>query len=196
MVLVLDYLGRRVVFAADSVIPQWRKIYERRGNQTLECDVLAVPHHGGLVEGTGADLDWMYDRAVQCDVAVFSVGTVLRPKHPRAEVVAKLCSIGATVVCTELTSQCHKQPQALKPGVLQPQVHLGRAMNAPKQSYIACAGTVMATISDGKIEIDRLSSHQIAVDRLATNPTGEKCPLCRLPALSASATLAVSRSKS
>lgn len=132
MVFVLDYLGRRVVFAADSVIPQWRKIYERRGSRTLECDILAVPHHGGLTEGCDADLDWLYDHAVRCDVAVFSVGTVRRPKHPRTQVVAKLRSIGATVVCTEITSLCHEQPLDLKPGVLQPQAYLGRAMNSPK----------------------------------------------------------------
>ena len=180
MVLVLDYLGRRVVFAADSVIPQWRRIYERRGNKTLECDILAVPHHGGLTEGKNADLDWMYDQAVRCDIAVFSVGTVRLPKHPRAEVVAKLRSIGATVVCTEITSQCHSNPDSLKPGVLQPQSHLGRAMNAAKSSYVACAGTVLATIRDGKIEIDRLNNHQSAVDRIVATQVGLSCPLCRV----------------
>ena len=183
MVLVLDYLGRRVVFAADSVIPQWRRIYKRRGNKTLECDILAVPHHGGLTEGNDADLDWMYDQAVSCDVAVFSVGTVRRPKHPRPEVVAKLRSIGATVVCTEITSQCHSDPESLKPGVLQPQSHLGRAMNAAKNSYVACAGTVLATIKDGAIEIDRLNNHQSAVDRIVVTQVGPRCPLCRVTSI-------------
>lgn len=180
MVFVLDYLGRRVVFAADSVIPQWRKIYERRGSRTLECDILAVPHHGGLTEGCDADLDWLYDHAVRCDVAVFSVGTVRRPKHPRTQVVAKLRSIGATVVCTEITSLCHEQPLDLKPGVLQPQAYLGRAMNSPKKPYVACAGTVLATISNGSIEVDRLHLHQTSVDALSSNPTSNKCPLCRV----------------
>jgi len=180
MVLVLDYLGRRVVFAADSVIPQWRRIYERRGNRSLECDILAVPHHGGLTDGNAVDLDWMYSKAVRCDVAIFSVGTVRRPKHPRAEVVAKLRSIGATVVCTEITSQCHSNLDSLKPGVLQPQYHLGRAMNAANKSPVACAGTVLATITHNAIEIDRLNNHQSAVDSIATSQVGVSCPLCRL----------------
>jgi competence protein ComEC len=178
MVFVLDYQGRRVVLAADSVVPQWRRIYERRGNRTLECDILAVPHHGGLTEGINADLDWLYDQAIRCDVAIFSVGTVRRPKHPRAEVVAKLRSIGATVLCTEITSLCNESPMGLKPGVLQPQVHMGRAMNLPKKPYVPCAGTVLATISNGSIEVDRLQVHQNAVDHLAT--TSKTCPLCRL----------------
>jgi competence protein ComEC len=177
MVFVLDYLGKRVVFAADSVTPQWRKIYERRGNRTTECDILAVPHHGGLTDGSAADLDWLYDQALRCDVAIFSVGTVRHPKHPRTEVVAKLRSNGATVLCTEITSLCHEHPMMLKPGVLQPQAHLGRAMNLPMKQYVACAGTILATISNGSIEVDRLQVHQNAVDNLpATNKT---CPLCR-----------------
>jgi competence protein ComEC len=180
MVLVLDYLGQRVVFAADSVIPQWRKIYERRGNKTLECDILAVPHHGGLTEGNKTDLDWMYDHAVQCKLAVFSVGTVIKPKHPRAEVVTKLRSIGTTVLCTEITSLCHRDPMSLKPGVLQPQSYLGRAMNAAKSSFVACAGTVLATIKEGEIQIDRLNNHQSAVDRIVANQSGVKCPMCRV----------------
>lgn len=178
LVFVLDYSGKRVVFAADSVIPQWRKIYERRGNKTLKCDILAVPHHGGLTEGSKADLNWLYDQAVRCDVAIFSVGTSRRPKHPRAEVVAKLRSIGATIVCTEITSLCHEHPLNLKPGVLQPQNHLGRAMNSSKKQYVACAGTVLATISNGSIEIDRLQTHQNAVNKLSV--ISRKCPLCRL----------------
>lgn len=181
MVMVLDYLGRRVVFAADSVIPQWRKIYERRGNRTLNCDILAVPHHGGLTDGTSADLDWMYREAVTCDVAIFSVGTVLRPKHPRPEVVAKLRSSGATILCTEITSLCHANPHIRKPGVLQPQSHLGRAMNSARSSWVACKGTALATITSAGVEIDRLTTHQQAVDRLVSGSGNPNCPLCRKP---------------
>ena len=58
-VLVLDHLGHRVVFAADSVVEQWKRIYEMRGKKSLDCDVLAVAHHGGLCNENLGDLDWL-----------------------------------------------------------------------------------------------------------------------------------------
>ena len=45
-VLILDVLGQRVIFAADSGVNQWREIRRKSGRQ-MTCDVLAVPHHAG-----------------------------------------------------------------------------------------------------------------------------------------------------
>lgn len=180
MVLVLDYLGKRIVFAADSVIPQWRQIYERRRNKILECDVLAVPHHGGLMKDLAADLDWLYDQALRTEVAIFSVGSVGKPKHPRQEVVTKLRNVGSIVLCTEITNQCHYAPHLLKPGVLQPQTVLGRAMNQPTKQWVACAGTIQVAITNDGCQVDRLATHQQAVDLLAGSSANGVCPLCRM----------------
>ena len=179
-VLVLDHMERKIVFAADSVIEQWKRIYENRGKKSLDCDVLAVAHHGGLCDENSGDLDWLYDHAIHGDVALLSVGTVKKPKHPRPEVIAKLLSVGSKVLCTELTKQCHFDPQSLKPGVLQPQVHLGRAMDQPATQWTACAGTIKVEISDKGCEIDRLTQHQAAVDSLAVVSAKGICPMCRL----------------
>ncbi|MDA8563642.1 MBL fold metallo-hydrolase [Mariniblastus sp.] len=185
-VLILDHLGRRIVFAADSVIAQWREIYEKRGNKTLECDVLAVSHHGGLCNEKAGDLDWLYDHALNAKIALLSVGTVKNPEHPRQEVVAKLRSVGSTVLCTELTRLCHPKPQSLKPGVLQPQTHLGRSIDQPSSQWTACAGTVKIEFNDNGCAVDKLNEHQNAVDSLAQTSAEGVCPLCRLvPALGA-----------
>ena len=179
-VLVLEYLDKRIVFAGDSVIPQWREIYERRGNETLRCDVLAVPHHGGHMEDGPEDLEWLYEQALHCQVAILSVGTVKKPKHPREEVVAELRKIGATVLCTEITKKCHYNPIALKPSVLKPQTNLGRAMNDSTQQRVACAGTVKVEIKADGCEVERLEQHQAEVDKLAMASVHGNCPLCRL----------------
>lgn len=179
-VLVLEYLDKRIVFAGDSVIPQWREIYERRGNQTLECDVLAVPHHGGHMDDKPEDLEWLYEQALNCQIAILSVGTVKQPKHPREEVVANLRKIGATVLCTEITKKCHYYPASLKPGVLKTQANLGRAMNAPAQQWVACAGTVKVEINADGCKVERLNQHQSEVDKLAVAASHGTCPLCRL----------------
>lgn len=178
-VLVLDHLGKRIVFAADSVVAQWKLVYQRLGNKPIDCDVLAVAHHGGLCDEQPSDLDWLYDHALLADIAILSVGTVKQPKHPRPEVIAKLRSVGMTVLCTEITKQCHYNPDFLKPGVLQPQVLLGRAMDKPNGQCVACAGTVQLTIDDSGCHVARLNSHQQSVDRMAAASENGVCPLCR-----------------
>ncbi len=179
-VIVLDHLGHRFVFASDSEIPQWRRIYERRQNRQLRCDVLAVPHHGGLIGDSAADLNWLYDNAIAARFAIFSVGTRANPRHPREEVVAKLITSGATVLCTEITQKCHRRPSTLAPGVLRPLAHLGRAFDSSRKgrdSAIACAGTVLALSDSSGLQIERLAQHQAAVDALTR--TADGCPICR-----------------
>ena len=178
-VLVLDHLGRRIVFTADSVVEQWKRIHDKRGKKSLDCDVLAVAHHGGLCNENEGDLDWLYDHAIHGDMALLSVGTYKKPKHPRPSVIAKLLSVGSTVLCTEITNQCHFDPQSVKPGVLQPQTQLGRAMDQPASQWTACAGTVKVEISDSGCQIEKLSQHQAAVDALAKVSANGICPLCR-----------------
>ena len=125
------------------------------------------------------DLEWLYQQAINCEVAILSVGTVKKPKHPRNEVVAELRKIGAAVLCTEITKKCHYDPSQLKPGVLKPQTNLGRAMNAPRQQGVACAGTVKVEIKADECEVERLDQHQNAVDSIALASAHGVCPLCR-----------------
>ena len=178
-VLILEHLGKRIVFAGVSVIPQWRQIFQDRKNRKLECDVLADPHHGGHMDDNAGDLEWLYQQALNCEVAILSVGTNKKPKHPRDEVVAELRKIGATVLCTEITKKCNYAPSTLKPGVLNPQVNLGRAMNAPDQQWVACAGTVKVEIKAEGCEVERLVQHQNEVDSMALASAHGVCPLCR-----------------
>jgi hypothetical protein len=141
---------------------------------------LSVPHHGGLIDDSHGDLDWLYDKALAARVAVLSVGTRTNPKHPREDVVAKLVTSGSIVLCTEITRKCHKQPQTLSPGVLQPLTLLGRAFDASRKgrsNAVACAGTVLASVNSSGVTIDRLSEHQTAVDALTAMADG--CPKCR-----------------
>ncbi len=181
-ILFLDVGARRVMFAADSEVSQWKEI-RRSAGRRLPCDAFAVPHHGGATASTEAELAWLLDEAIEADVAVVSVGTSNTHEHPRADVIQSLTSRGVRVMCTQITRRCSDDLESLRPGVLQPITILGRSspirdVNQRGNSRnVACAGAIRAVFTAGNLVIDRLGDHQRAVDALATRVKGH--PLCR-----------------
>jgi len=67
-ILELRHRGERIVFAADSEYAQWRDVYRLNGNQTVTCKALTMPHHGGRMQGSSADLQWFCNTATKSDV--------------------------------------------------------------------------------------------------------------------------------
>lgn len=195
-VLVLKVCDRRIVFPGDSSTAQWRKIREVRG-LPLDCEAIAVPHHAGIIwpnhwdaARREAELEWLYTDGVQPGVAIISVGTSNSDGHPREDVVKTLRKLEVPVLCTQITEQCHADPESLRPGVI-PLVVRGRATaktirtSSGNCKDVACAGTVVAEITPAAFTVRRLTQHQSAVDVL---PGGAKKPLCRktIPAAAAS----------
>lgn len=182
-VFILDHCGQRVVFAGDSEMPQWKEIYEQRtaaGHGRLECEILAVPHHGGLMGASDQEMDWFYDQVVRSDFAILSVGTRKKPDHPRPDVIARLMRAGSKILCTELTTLCHPRPLSQLPSVVKPLTLTGRGLidsNRKRPRCVACAGTISAVLSDTGCQISRIQDHQRAVDLMANDPSGH--PLCR-----------------
>lgn len=180
-VLVLTYGNRRVVFAGDSTIRQWRRIREER-KEALACDLLSVAHHGGIVWDDPAELDWLYTEGVRPSYAVVSVATSNTDQHPRQEVISSITTSGAIVICTQITTRCCDSLESLRPGVLpiilpgcsKPICDLTRSGNSRN---VACAGTVVAEIVNDTLTIQRLMDHQTAIDRISSRPGGH--PLCR-----------------
>lgn len=182
-VLFLDVRDQRVIFAADSEVGQWREIRQRSGRR-MECGVLAVPHHAGRAHSSPEDLAWLFDEALDAEVAVISVGTSNAHGHPRQDVVSALTARGARVLCTQITRRCHNNLEALRPAVLRPVLYPGKSSatrdvtRAGNSRNVACAGTVRVSLSPAGLNVERLAVHQRAVDELAA--AGPVCPLCRL----------------
>jgi competence protein ComEC len=187
-VLILKVGDRRVVFPGDSRLDQWREIVKRRGAY-LPCDIIAVPHHAGIIwpghwdrARIRTELKWMYREAVRPEHAVVSVGTSNRDNHPRPDVVETLRDLGVKILCTQITHQCSRQLESLRPGVL-PLILPGRSRakststTSGNSRDLACAGTVAADISPTVVSIRRLARHQKVVDALQA-PAGPS-PLCR-----------------
>jgi len=180
-VLVLTCGNRRVVFAGDSTIRQWKRIREERSSP-LACDILSVAHHAGIVWDDPSELAWLYSEGVRPSNAVVSVATSNTDGHPRREVITNLIAAGAKVMCTQITTRCCDSLEPLRPGVV-PIILPGRSKptrdltGSGNSRDVACAGTVVAEIMNDRLLIRRISDHQAAVDRLTTHPGGH--PLCR-----------------
>ena len=180
-VLVLAIEDKRIVFAGDSTIRQWRRIREARG-KPIDCDILSVAHHAGIVWNDPKELEWLYKEGILPRHAIISVATSNTDKHPRPEVVQVVSAAGATVLCTQITKRCCDNLEPLRPGVLTPQLP-GRSKStrdltgAANSRNVACTGTIVAEFAQSELKIHRIAEHQAAVDRLATTAGGH--PLCR-----------------
>ena len=180
-VLVLTIEDKRIVFAGDSIIRQWRRIREAR-KKPLACDLLSVAHHGGTVAGSLQDLQWLYTEGVRPQYAVVSVATSNIHRHPRPDVIKTITSTGSTIVCTQITSQCCDDLEKLRPGVLTPELP-GRSQpnldrtTAGNSRNVACGGTLVAEFVNSQLNLDRFLKHQTAIEALAK--TEGFHPLCR-----------------
>lgn len=169
----------RILFPGDSTIQSWKTLAAAAGESTgmpIGVDVLAMPHHGGLLSGDGSDLDWLLTEALSVDNAIISVGTINNHRHPRSEIITSLRKHGISVMCTQITSSCHNKLESIRPGVLTP-ITIGDSeikssfTQSGKSRKVACAGTVVATIqADGTVEIERVAEHSAAVRRKVSTP--------------------------
>jgi len=181
--------GRRsIVFPGDATTDAWETIHRQMMNRVIRCDLLAIPHHGGMIWGGGSEtrvrekLRWLYSEVIQCQYAVISAGTSNGEGHPRPESVRALreAFTGAgekpSVLCTQLTSRCCDDPNEHLPGIIEPHSASMSCLPATAGRAVACAGTVISEIGPDKVVIHRLADHRRGVDRLMESNAR---PLCR-----------------
>lgn len=191
-IVVLKCAERRIVFAGDSHVSQWRTVSRNHGGP-LNCDVLAVSHHGGKCwsnnANESAELAWLYSDGVRCKHAVISVGTsnnFNNKRHPNQNVAAAIRTSGAAILCTQITSQCCSDLESLRPGVRLP-VSMSRSSSKPdktssgRSANVACAGTVIAEVSPNEVRIRQLADHQLGVDNLCKMGANVLCRTSSTP---------------
>jgi competence protein ComEC len=204
-VLLLCCGGRRILFPGDLEIEGWRSINRQREGRPVECDVMAVPHHGGQIvrykkanetydelhDLIAGDLVWLYTQAIRSKTAVISVGTdnTYPDQHPLPPQVQSIRRSGACVMCTEITARCTSRLDQLGVAVRQPQSLPGKCStsgaSAGKQATsVGCAGTVLVKIGREEVTVVGQSEHQQSIDAVLSTPSHH--PLCRNDAASTS----------
>ncbi len=98
----------RILFPGDSTVSAWRDIHSHATNQNdfpMPIEVLAMPHHGGLLGGNEEDTRWLFDEVLKVKTAIISVGSINNHGHPKPEVVSQLRSCGVRIMCTQITKR-------------------------------------------------------------------------------------------
>ncbi len=180
-VLCLKCGSRKIVFSGDAELPVWQAIRDKRDN-SLTCDVLAVPHHGGQVvrhrrtgesdedfyNETRPEYDRLYTDCIRPKYAIISAGTGNPDDHPIPVHLDALRDAGAKVLCTQVTERCHSNVTNLAPAVLLPQSLPGHAKG--RNPGVACAGTILVQIGPDEVSVDRFDQHRQAVQRNIPSP--------------------------
>jgi competence protein ComEC len=175
---------RSLVFPGDATVEAWKDVSRLLRNKPLICDILAVPHHGGIIwKGRSQrrirdDLKWLYGEAVRSRYAVISVSTGNGEGHPRRESVRAIRDSSTdekpVVLCTQITNRCCADPAAFRPGVVDRGIPSWSILNAGRDT--ACAGTILAEFGSETMTIRHVGRHQQAVDQLVKSGDA---PLCR-----------------
>jgi beta-lactamase superfamily II metal-dependent hydrolase len=199
-VLSLDCGKKRIVFTGDSKIESWQWIRQRLG-AAIRCDVLTVPHHGGVIWDAPRDandqtvgrsqevteqLNWFFRSAVNCDYAIVSTGTNNRYGHPRPEVLKAIRESAdepPAILCTELTHNCCERSllRSLRPGILATSpssvTYLHDQPPRHDASSVACAGTVIVKLGRENLVVEPARDHRLRIEALRQHSGWHPCCL-------------------
>lgn len=187
-VLRLHYDGRVVLFPGDAPISTLRKArnyFAPTEPRPIRCDVLAVPHHGGLLASAPpslSELVELYTQIVTCNFAILSVATHNLDGHPRSDHIQALKRSCRHVLCTQITGQCcNNDLAAVQAGVLPADPRVAQASDQGPKYGTPCAGTVVVDIGSEPLQPRRYEEHQRQIDLTVGQP------LCRTRASAAEA---------
>lgn len=93
MVLLLEFLGKRILFTGDIEVESERKISSL---YDIDVDVLKVPHHGSLTSSS-----YQFLEKVKPEYSIISVGRDNLYSHPNPQVIQRLLEIGSEVYRTD-----------------------------------------------------------------------------------------------
>jgi hypothetical protein len=146
----------------------------------VRADLLIVPHHGGRIPGPRRGPTWS-DIVHSIAPSYAFVSSGYRTKTTRTKVTKSalnpLILSGTSIYCTQITQHCHPRVEMFSPGV-----NLDRSYPVPQMSgsrncpqAVGCAGTLLAVLSDGRLDVRRLSAHPKTVHERVML---EGMPLC------------------
>jgi len=190
-VLRVSMGDRAVLVGGDATLDSWERLEDR----LLAAEVFRIPHHGGDIEGGDieeGDGTWkiadLYDR-VAPRAAIVSVGTNNRYGHPdpRFLPIAAASGVSCRLLCTQLTSRCHADPQEHRARAVENAtlvgfpyrhlVHKGDPSRRRAQREVPCAGSIAVWLRHDGVQVDPAArdwhdDFVTLLDRPQCRPTG------------------------
>jgi len=186
-ILCLFCGARSVIFPGDSTIESWECVAEKLPTYLpLSCDIVEVPHHGGLVSTTPSQeeqtLRRLYSEIIKPKVAIISVGSSNQSGHPSPLTISTLKGLNTSILCTQMTPKCSDDLESIRPGIVTPlspsqSTDHKRQTQSGRPKDVGCAGSIVCEISSDEIRISSWESHQRAISDRLGSPTFH--PLCK-----------------
>jgi hypothetical protein len=144
----------RVLFCGDLDIAGWQYLLAR--GPTISADILLAPHHGGP-QGDPSLHSSIIERVFPDGhgYVLMSFGMDNNYGLPNPSFVQACVERGAVVLCTEKSRYCWETPESVNVQPIFTTIDF-----LPDRSGVNCAGTIVAYLHDGCLEIPGISAFQ------------------------------------
>lgn len=183
-ILRLKCGDRKIVYPGDAGIKSWKSLSEKYNQSPLECDFMAIPHHGGGLAKRNRTQDHqeLYSDYIRPERGFVSVGSSNQFKHPLPDSINALKANGVEVFCSQMTAQCCKDTELIR--------QVARIIPQPSRSSrtegksaggksrnVACFGSLALEVSKSEIKISGISTFKKTMQQYSQIPSFS--PMCR-----------------
>ncbi|MBQ3350222.1 MAG: MBL fold metallo-hydrolase [Thermoguttaceae bacterium] len=186
-IILLKSNNRQILFSSDAPYSAFEKIYQNSG-KPLVVDIVTISHHGGDINASPEQLNNLFSNILKTKYAIVSVGTRNSYHHPNPNIIKTVANLGIEIFCTQITSACCPEENleiwrhirgnlglAYSSSSLQKDKIVNN--NQELSRNVACAGTIIATISENGTIIEQLDDLRSTKEKLK-NQIPNSSPCC------------------
>lgn len=185
-IILLKSNNRQILFSSDAPYSAFEQIYQNRG-KPLVVDIVTISHHGGDINATPNQLNNLFSSYLKTKFAIVSVGTRNSYNHPNPNIIRTIANHNIGLFCTQITSACCPEESleiwrnirgdfGLDYSSSTFQIDITVDNDHELSRNVACAGTIIATISEYGTVINQLEDLYSTKEKLKNRiPNSSPC---------------------
>ncbi|MBR0238035.1 MAG: MBL fold metallo-hydrolase [Thermoguttaceae bacterium] len=188
-IVLLKSNNRQILFSSDAPYSAFEQIYQNRGKPFV-VDIATISHHGGDINASPEQLNNLFSNILKTQYAIVSVGTRNSYHHPFPDTIKTIANLGIEIFCTQITSACCPEEYLEMWRYVRDKVGLDYSLSTFQRDItvkndqelsrnVACAGTIIATISENGTIIKQLDDLRSTKEKLK-NQIPNSSPCCNL----------------
>ena len=185
-VVLLTHQNHSILFTADAPYSAFEQINTNNG--LLDVDIATISHHGGNIDATPNQLNKLFSNYLKTKFAIVSVGTRNSYNHPNPNIIRTIANHDIGLFCTQITSACCPEESLEIWRNIRGDFGLDNSLSTFQRDIIvdnnqelsrnvACAGTIIATISENGTIIEQLDDLYSTKEKLK-NQIPNSSPCC------------------